>query len=96
MILGFFDGARRGSRTLTPFRAADFESAASAISPPWPDGAGEGNRTLVTSLEGWRSTIELHPRQNADIVLLLQGHVKFDEKTRGTLRVASRQKDTVA
>ena len=28
-------GARRGSRTLTPFRAADFESAASAISPPW-------------------------------------------------------------
>lgn len=24
-------------------------------------GAGEGNRTLVTSLEGWRSTIELHP-----------------------------------
>ena len=25
------------------------------------NGAGEGNRTLVTSLEGWRSTIELHP-----------------------------------
>ena len=24
-------------------------------------GAGEGNRTLVTSLEGWGSTIELHP-----------------------------------
>ncbi len=24
-------------------------------------GAGEGNRTLVTSLEGWHSTIELHP-----------------------------------
>ena len=28
-------------------------------------GAGEGNRTLVSSLEGWRSTIELHPRHNA-------------------------------
>ena len=25
-------------------------------------GAGEGNRTLVVSLEGCRSTIELHPR----------------------------------
>ena len=26
------------------------------------NGAGEGNRTLTTSLEGWDSTIELHPR----------------------------------
>ena len=26
------------------------------------DGAGEGNRTLVFSLEGCCSTIELHPR----------------------------------
>jgi Phage integrase family len=25
-------------------------------------GAGEGNRTLMASLEGWSSTIELHPR----------------------------------
>lgn len=25
-------------------------------------GAGEGNRTLVVSLEGFCSTIELHPR----------------------------------
>jgi hypothetical protein len=24
-------------------------------------GAGEGNRTLMTSLEGWGSTIELRP-----------------------------------
>ncbi len=24
--------------------------------------AGEGNRTLTTSLEGWGSTVELHPR----------------------------------
>ena len=26
-------------------------------------GAGEGNRTLATSLEGWGSTIELHPHK---------------------------------
>ena len=26
-------------------------------------GAGEGNRTLVASLEGWRSAIELHPHR---------------------------------
>ena len=25
-------------------------------------GAGEGNRTLATSLEGWSSTTELHPQ----------------------------------
>ena len=25
-------------------------------------GAGDGNRTHVASLEGWNSTIELHPR----------------------------------
>ena len=25
-------------------------------------GAGDGNRTHVSSLEGWCSTIELHPR----------------------------------
>ncbi len=25
------------------------------------DGAGDGNRTHVASLEGWNSTIELHP-----------------------------------
>ena len=28
-------------------------------------GAGEGNRTLVPSLEGWYSTIELHPQAKA-------------------------------
>ena len=25
--------------------------------------AGEGNRTLTTSLEGWGSTVELHPQR---------------------------------
>ena len=28
------------------------------------NGAGDGNRTHTTSLEGWDSTIELHPRLN--------------------------------
>ena len=28
-------------------------------------GAGEGNRTLMTSLEGWGSAIELRPRHPA-------------------------------
>ncbi len=30
----------------------------------WPltSGAGDGNRTRTTSLEGWSSTIELRPR----------------------------------
>ena len=58
-------GARSGTRTRTYSRIADFESAAAAITPPWrrdpPNGAGEGNRTLVASLEGWSSAIELRP-----------------------------------
>ena len=32
------------------------------IQEPSGNGAGEGNRTLVPSLEGWYSTIELHPQ----------------------------------
>ena len=34
-------------------------------SQPYASGAGEGNRTLVLSLEGFSSTIELHPRHPA-------------------------------
>ncbi len=30
-------------------------------------GAGEGDRTLATSLEGWGSTTELHPRGKKEI-----------------------------
>src|SRR4030065_2791276 len=32
------------------------------LTPQLTPGAGEGNRTLVVSLEGFCSTIELHPR----------------------------------
>lgn len=34
-------------------------------------GAGEGNRTLVVSLEGFCSTIELHPRRDSLLYLAL-------------------------
>src|SRR5512134_697373 len=34
---------------------------------PLNSGAGEGNRTLVISLEGFCSTIELHPRISGQI-----------------------------
>ena len=40
-------------------------TAFDARKAPFPGpffGAGEGNRTLTTSLEGWSSTIELRPR----------------------------------
>ncbi len=39
-------------------------------------GAGDGNRTHVTSLEGWSSTIELHPR-----IIRLVGAAGFEPAT---------------
>ena len=49
-----------------PFGSAVFKTAAIVHSATPPvlcakDGAGDGNRTRTTSLEGWGSTIELHP-----------------------------------
>ena len=55
-------------------RARNGHAAGSGSPEGWPEhgdhapdlgrgsGAGEGNRTLMTSLEGWGSTIELRPR----------------------------------
>ena len=42
-------------------------SGVSSVPVAYPDdaaggGAGDGNRTRMASLEGWSSTIELHPR----------------------------------
>ena len=34
------------------------------------NGAGEGNRTLATSLEGWGSTTELHPHIISNFMVL--------------------------
>ena len=42
-------------------RAADKTGARRKTGTRRKDGAGEGNRTLVVSLEGFCSTIELHP-----------------------------------
>ncbi len=37
-------------------------------------GAGDGNRTRMTSLEGWGSTIELHPRVDHQTVAIRSRH----------------------
>ena len=51
--------ARRGGKRLrTPVRPGEIEGADLGLRI----GAGEGNRTLMTSLEGWGSAIELRPR----------------------------------
>ena len=42
--------------------------------------AGDGNRTHVSSLEGWCSTIELHPRMNYEIQMPRTG---IEPVTRG-------------
>ena len=56
---------RRFVRLLVP--AAGLPSTARlAGSRCWAK-AGEGNRTLVFSLEGYCSTIELHPRSSSDL-----------------------------
>ena len=47
-------------KSCRPFTA--FRALQNSTIPGWPNfGAGEGNRTLVVSLEGFCSTIELHP-----------------------------------
>lgn len=43
---------------------------------PCPDaGAGDGNRTHATSLEGWDSTIELHPHLRRSLLYLMTAKV---------------------
>lgn len=39
----------------------------SRVAAPGGCGAGDGNRTRVSSLGSWRSTIELHRRASADV-----------------------------
>ncbi len=39
------------------------------------NGAGDGNRTHATSLEGWSSTIELHPQ------IYMVGTTRFEHAT---------------
>ena len=40
-------------------------------------GAGDGNRTHVASLEGWNSTIELHPRAQIIYQILGQKSIPY-------------------
>ena len=52
------DGTPEGTRTPDPLLRRQL------LYPPELQariGAGDGNRTHATSLEGWDSTIELHP-----------------------------------
>ena len=49
-----------------PFRCASFDWQVIRQLHGLGKRAGEGNRTLVSSLGSWRSTIELHPRRIFD------------------------------
>ena len=44
-------------------------------------GAGDGNRTHAASLEGWYSTIELHPHFNSLYIIYQRGKTVNDLKT---------------
>jgi hypothetical protein len=63
-------GDRRSSQLsyapiLTSTKPA-FHTLREFVSSVWGfAGAGDGNRTRTTSLEGWDSTVELHPRYAA-------------------------------
>ena len=59
-------GAPEGTRTPGPLLRRQVLYPAELQAPVCPDrtifGAGDGNRTHTTSLEGWGSTTELHPQ----------------------------------
>ena len=59
-----FVGALKGTRTPDPLlrRQMLYPAELSAHK----NGAGDGNRTHVASLEGWNSTIELHPHASME------------------------------
>ena len=53
-------GAPEGTRTPGPLLRRQMLYPAE-LQAQMQSGAGDGNRTHATSLEGWGSTIELHP-----------------------------------
>ena len=58
------DGAPEGTRTPGPLlRRQMLYPAELQAQGPAGHGAGDGNRTHTTSLEGWGSTTELHPHE---------------------------------
>ena len=52
----------QGTRTKSAPNLACADDSSSFSAVTLRHRAGEGSRTLVTSLEGWRSTVELHPQ----------------------------------
>jgi hypothetical protein len=68
LLMGFEPMTSSLPRTCsTPEPQQRWSSAAVPAAPP--AGAGDGNRTHATSLEGWGSTIELHPRRSGSLAL---------------------------
>ena len=64
MVAFFIFGRGRRTRTHDPWfwRPVLYQLSYTPISQLLPTfGAGDGNRTRTASLEGWNSTIELHP-----------------------------------
>ena len=62
----FFIGLFRFSGGDTPMTRASMSRQNRVEKPTIFLGAGEGNRTLVSSLEGYSFTIKLHPRAGID------------------------------
>ena len=60
---GVAHGAARRTTSTSPPQVAERQARGG-----WSSEAGGGNRTLVISLEGWGSTIELHPRTHIEAV----------------------------
>ena len=62
-------GAPEGTRTPGPLlRRQMLYPAELQAHGPAGHGAGDGNRTHTTSLEGWDSTIELHPQMQRSLL----------------------------
>ena len=68
MSLGALGGTRTPGLLLRRQLLYPAELLAHIYAAAADDGAGDGNRTHVTSLEGWNSTIELHPQDPGDYI----------------------------
>src|SRR5437660_1127005 len=66
-----------------PSHNATADAPAFARRYAWPKaGAGEGNRTLVSSLEGYSFTIKLHPRAPIKLARLVAAAKSFLDAAR--------------
>src|SRR5436190_4072249 len=93
---GFARGTREarswsGSRLGLPFTpdfATPGSTATSSRQISKGRTAGEGNRTLVSSLEGYSSTIELHPRAPSKLTRVATAAKFFSDSPGAVLRLA--------